>query len=278
MNKVKFISESAFRNKYKFPKIDLEKMKLFNDADIIELWKLENRPKIREKLNIFLRSYLKFALKNPGFIKSFVIPRMISSVGELLDINKTNDKSHNLTSFKKLLVDTYNRRVNIALAFQPKTLLEIGTYFGWGAASFKKGIPKCKVYTMSPKDSSVNNPVKENETGYFYKKKNLNIIQIWSDSTKFNYSKLPKIDVVYIDGNHSFDFIYKDLENTSKIVDKCIIIDDYLPKGETNKEAHFYGPWNNDVVKATNDFIIDNPDIFRKIFWIKNTRLCLLIK
>ena len=166
----------------------------------------------------------------------------------------------------------------IAASFKPKTILEIGTYLGVGAASFKKAIPNCKVLTMNPKETgSTNNPVAAENIGVFYKKKKLKVTQIWADSTKFNYEKLPPIDVCFIDGNHVYEYVYKDLKNALSITKKCILLDDYVPKNE-NTKGIAYGPWSEGVVEATNDFLKKNASEYSKAYWIKGTKYSVIIK
>lgn len=54
------------------------------------------------------------------------------------------------------------------------------------------------------------------------------------------------LDWIYIDGDHTYDAVYRDLENSLKVVDKIIFCDDY------NIIAH------NDVRMAIQDFCLDN--------------------
>ena len=61
----------------------------------------------------------------------------------------------------------------------------------------------------------------------------------------------PNVDVVYIDGDHSFEGAYADLMNSTKILSgKCmIIVDDYGVIG------HGYG-----ITRAVNAFLADHND------------------
>lgn len=57
-----------------------------------------------------------------------------------------------------------------------------------------------------------------------------NIIQIGHDSTTFDFSKLGKFDLIFIDGNHSYEAIKKDTENAYKLLknnNSVIIWHDY---------------------------------------------------
>ena len=55
-----------------------------------------------------------------------------------------------------------------------------------------------------------------------------------------------RLDWIYIDGDHTYDGVYKDLENSLKVVDKIIFCDDYVTLS------------HNDVRLAVQDFCLDN--------------------
>ncbi|MDA1338525.1 MAG: class I SAM-dependent methyltransferase [bacterium] len=218
-----------------------------------------------------LISYFPFVVRHPQFIIDFILPQIISSIDTSSNTNSDVKESETV---KKCEI-----KAGIANSFKPSRMLEIGTSYGVAAASFKKAMPYCEVYTVCPRlTAGYNNPLEESNIGYFYREKGLKVIQLWSDSTKLDFSKLPVFDVVYIDGNHSFEYVYKDLSNFANLTRKCIILDDYVSKKIANKYNMVYGPWNEGVVNAVNKFLIENPDMFREKYLIEGTPYCLLIK
>lgn len=276
MNNIEPISESVFNKKFKIKQINLRSKKLITTDDLLKLEEIENRPKIVEKIKLFLNDYLTYSLKHPSFFYNFVLRRVLSLI--TTSISKKQKVSVQRQQYANKLIETYERRARIAKAFSPSKLLEIGTFLGMGTSAFKLAMPTCSLLTISPKESDSNNPTHQNETGYFFIKKGLKVKQIWTDSTKYNFKKLKSVDVSYIDGNHSFKYVYKDLINSASITRRCILVDDYVPIGQKNREANLYGPWNHDVVRAVTVFVKENPDLFRFAYWIKNTQLCVLIK
>ncbi len=181
-----------------------------------------------------------------------------------------------LDTFKeRKLIKNNILKSSIISSFDPKVILEIGTYLGWGAASLKTACPHATVYSLDVKiNVSANNPITENTIGYFFKKKRISIMQLWGDSLFFNFKSIPNPDVIYIDGNHSYKYVYNDLEKSSKIVKKCIVVDDFI----TKNSGQLYGPWNEGVVLATMNFLKKNGNLFKDVYWIKNSPYCILIK
>lgn len=77
-----------------------------------------------------------------------------------------------------------------------------------------------------------------------FKHKPVEIFRGTSDDWFKNFKG--RLDWIYIDGDHTYDAVYRDLENSLKIVDKIIFCDDY------NVISH------NDVRLAIQDFCLDN--------------------
>lgn len=215
-----------------------------------------------------------------GNLKNF--PRMVGNLDQILlnqfrDFNRhSHDKAVPLRD--RYPITDYINKASIIASFLPESVLEIGTYYGWGAASIKTACPLATVYTMNPRETGgANNPLAKEEIGSVCRKKGLDIIQIWADSTNFNYSALPGIDVSYIDGNHEYNYVYKDLENLVRITRKAIVLDDYIPtKDSPRGGVRAWGPWNESVVRAVNDFTLSNFDIIKSAYWIENTPICVI--
>lgn len=275
MKKVIYIEKEVFERKFQVKEIDLVRKGLFTQEDIIEIDNIENRRSFLGKTYLLL-SYTPFIIRNPRFLVSFVFPNAFDYYSKIFGIKKKIGKNRGMVLRKKQPIQNCILKASIARAFKPGRLLEIGTYLGWGAASFKKAIPSCEVYTMNLRvDKASNNTIEVENIGSFYKKKGLAIKQIWADSTKYDYSKLPPIDIVYVDGSHQYNDVYKDLENASQIAKKCVILDDYVPG---TRYDMVFGPWNENVVRATNNFLKSHPCVFSKAYWIINTPFCVLVK
>lgn len=267
MNSVKSISRKDFFARFKIKEIDLVKKGLFTQKDIDELVDTQDSLTYLEKISL-LPSYLFFAFKHPKFLSTFIIPKLGLS-RESPSVNR-----HLLLKDRNPIKNCI-LKASIAAAFHPTIILEIGTYLGWGAAAFKTACPGAEVYTINPKENyNANNPLHHRNIGSFYRKKKLQINQIWADSAVFDYNLIPKPDIVYIDGNHSYNYVYKDLTSCSRIVRKCIILDDFV----TDTARYIYGPWNEGVVKATCDFVKKNRGLFKDAFHIKDSPLCIFIK
>lgn len=112
----------------------------------------------------------------------------------------------------------------IMLKFGFKTYLEVGTWMGESIAAIAEVAEEC--YSVSLPDDNpgmidyfgrVNH--KANFSRYFSYKK-ANIIHYCEDSKTFNFSSIPrKVDLVFIDGDHSYEGIRSDTENIFKIID-----------------------------------------------------------
>lgn len=264
---IQTIRKEDFFNKFKVKEMDLVNMGLFTQKDIDELSNYQDGLNFTQKISL-LPSYLFFALRNPKFISTFVLPKL-GFVWNYSHLNR-NLALKDQSPIKNCIV-----KASIAAAYNPKVILEIGTYLGWGAASLKKACPKASVYSINPKENSqANNPIEAQKIGYFYRKKKLKVKQIWADSALFDYHTIPKPDVIYIDGDHSYNAVYKDLDNSSRVVKKCIILDDFIP----GNSGLMYGPWNESVVNATHDFLKKTSQVFKEVFWIKGTSYCIMIK
>lgn len=275
VNKVSSISKKDFAKRFKVKDVDLVALGVFDENDF----------KILEEVFGYLKGNKRLSHLLTG------IPYLITHFFQLLknadqiimnqikDIKKFNEDK-NIQLKDRYPISDYINKASIIASFDPKNILEIGTYFGWGTASIKAASPKSTVYTMNPKENKdANNPINEERIGEIYRKKNLDAKQIWADSTKYDYNKLPEIDVTYIDGNHEYDFVYSDLKNTSKITKKAIVLDDYIPsKNSPRGDVRAWGEWNRSVVAAVDDFLENNDNLFKYAFWIENTPICVLIK
>lgn len=275
MDKVAFISLKDFKERFNVPDIDLVELGLFSEEDFKLLEAEFGYLKGRHRLLHFIKDFDVF-LNSPKSMLMDINQIVLNQIKDLVKFSRDKEKPLK----DKYPLSDYILKASIAASFKPKAILEIGTSYGWGAASFKVAVPESTVYTINPKETAdANNPIAEGKIGEAFRKRGLDVHQIWSDSTKLDFSTLPPIDVAYIDGNHNYEFVYKDLENTSKVTTKAIILDDYIPsKRSPRGEVRSWGPWNKSVVSAVDDFLRHNKDIFSQAYWIEETPICVLVK
>lgn len=119
---------------------------------------------------------------------------------------------------------------------QPKTIFEIGTYNGFTTLHFACNSPEdCKIYTLDlppdfePKDNKdysyddlmVVELSKKNITRRVYKQDptGRKITELFGDSKTFDFSPYHgTIDLVFIDGNHSYRYVQFDTENAFRML------------------------------------------------------------
>jgi hypothetical protein len=119
-----------------------------------------------------------------------------------------------------------------------KSFFEFGTFDGQTTAMISKYADIVYTIDLDNYDELINqednakNYVKV-ETGHAYMESgSKNIIQLYGDSTKYDFSKINKIfDLVFIDGGHTYECCSADLKNTHEyLIDKdsdyMIVIDD----------------------------------------------------
>lgn len=255
------ISKQKFYEKFNVKELDLAANGLFTQDDISFINGFSKPSSTLTKFKKLYR-YIPAIVRNPSLISSLFFSRRTSKMVQDYPIVRNNSV-----------------KASIAKAFKPKKILEIGTYIGCGAAAFKTASPRSTVYSMNPKeDTDSNNPISMTHVGIFYKRKGIDIVQLWADSTKFDYLRLGAVDVSYIDGNHSYQFVFHDLINTSFITGKAIIIDDYAPRRLHNRYNSSYFPWNESVTAAVDKFVRDFGYLFKYAYYIEDTPYCILIK
>ena len=275
VNKVEYISKAEFYTKFKVKEVDLVELGIFDQDDFKKLEEIFGYLKGGKRLRHLITGIPYLLTHFFDLLRNF--DQII--LNQIKDIRKFS-RDEEIPLKNRYPISDYIMKASIVSSFKPKKILEIGTYFGWGTASIKAASPTTDVYTMNPKENSdANNPINENNIGEVYRNKNLKINQIWADSTNYDYAKLPSIDVTYIDGNHEYSFVYSDLENTSKITEKAIVLDDYIPsKNSPRGGVRAWGDWNKSVVSAVDDFLKMNDKLFKYAYWIKETPICVLIK
>jgi predicted O-methyltransferase YrrM len=112
-----------------------------------------------------------------------------------------------------------------------KLVFEIGTYKGATTSNIAYNLAKSgKIYTIDlpPGFDFVPGELFQND-----KKVRDSIIQLHGDSTQFDFSPFyGKIDLMFIDGNHRYEYVLSDSENAVKCVKKngYIVWDDFSDK------------------------------------------------
>ena len=162
---------------------------------------------------------------------------------------------------------------------QPKAIFELGTYDGFSTLHLSKNAPADSVvYTLDlPEGTS---PVamqhdlveahgdishlKYNYTRLFSPDDSkCNIIELFGDSSTFDFSPYyGKIDLVFIDANHSYSYVKSDTENAFKMLsDKGIIM------------WHDYNFTHIGIFRLINEIAKTT-----KIYYVERTRFALFIK
>ena len=111
----------------------------------------------------------------------------------------------------------------ITKALNPRNVLEIGTFEGRTSLNIALNMDKnSKLYTMNlPQDKCPDFKIGK----FFRNSKVSNMIQqIEADSLKFDFSKLTKMDMIFIDGAHGHDAVLSDTKNAMKLLNKNGII------------------------------------------------------
>lgn len=116
---------------------------------------------------------------------------------------------------------------SLAKNYKKGRYLEIGTWRGESIANLASICKECVSISLS--DSEMRKRHIDNKTiklQRFFSKNIKNIKHIGHDSQSFDYSKLGKFDLIFIDGDHSYKCVKKDTENVFKVLkdDNSIII------------------------------------------------------
>ena len=163
-----------------------------------------------------------------------------------------------LSAFASKLSDTQN-------------VLEIGTFEGITSLNCSLNANNSKVYTLDLALDHCLDEVQE-EMYLDYDKKLINsnkrrseilrnisnVIQLYGDSTKFDFSKTD-YSMAFIDGGHDYQTVKSDTENILKYI---------------NKPGSVF--WHDyDVTNDVGQYLLNISDEY-DIKWIKNTRLCYL--
>jgi len=174
-----------------------------------------------------------------------------------IDIIKKNLKKKNPTSIE-IGVHRGDFSKKIFLNFKPKKLILVDPWMVFDDLIYKKSW-----YGNSDKLGQAKQNQYYDEVKTYFKKEILNKeVEIHrTTSDEYFINNQYKFDLIYIDGNHLYDFVQKDISNSLDHIsnDGIIVLDDYKLKGW----------WNDGVTKAIDYFvnkkkvkILDNHNLF----------------
>jgi predicted O-methyltransferase YrrM len=165
---------------------------------------------------------------------------------------------------------------NLIKEIQPKNIFEIGTFQGkMSLVMASETLDDSKIFTLNipkevkprlsldPKDRDL---IDESDNSLFYKNRPVagKITQLYGDSATYNFSPYyNKMDLVFVDGSHSYDYV---------VSDSLRALDMLRPGGVIIWDD--YGRWNG-VTKALNDLYINNPK-FSKLGKVKGVDVVVL--
>jgi len=177
------------------------------------------------------------------------------------------------TSTDYFSINAYYWDLIISKNFKEFSYLEIGSWEGNSASYILKNFKTKKVFCVDIWDTNNDSPKQEErnrfESFIFNLKKFKERFSFFKGtSDKFFKNNSQKFDVIYIDGWHEANQVYKDINNSWDClnVNGIIICDDY-----------FYGDIKNNLVNnlpanAINKFIFENKNKL-KVICVNNTQI-----
>ena len=194
----------------------------------------------------------------------------IKSIIEWDNVNLTlkhlpHDEGH-VSILELLILSAFASKLN-----ETQNVLEIGTFEGITSLNCSLNANNSKVYTLDlPLDHSLDE-LQDKEYLDFDKdlinsdnrrsdilKDISNVIQLYGDSTKYDFSKTD-YSMAFIDGGHDYQTVKSDTENILKYI---------------NKPGSVF--WHDyDVTNDVGEYLHEISGEY-DIKWIKNTRLCYL--
>lgn len=204
----------------------------------------------------------------------FIVPRV--SIETLTD---TNDPLLKETEFTEGNISIYELKciAKVVQFYQPKSIFEIGTFDGRTTLNMALNAPQAKIFTLDLPNNKVFKTRYRIKTGDLkFIKKDISgsrfigtdsekrITQIYADSANFDYKDyVNNIDLVFIDGSHTYDYVVSDTKTALKLLrnKKGIIL------------WHDYG-WQ-EVNKALSEFY-SSGGIYANMKNINDTSLVIL--
>jgi predicted O-methyltransferase YrrM len=164
--------------------------------------------------------------------------------------------------------------------YQPKQLFEIGTFDGRTTLNMLLNTDMdAQVYTLDLPVDHISNTAyalakhevifadkKESGIRFKHHTRAHHITQLYGDSATFDYTPyMGKMDMVFIDGSHAYDYVQSDTVNAFSLLKKegGILI------------WHDLGVWDG-VTQYLNEQYQNNP-VFKNMVHLKNTSIAILI-
>lgn len=160
--------------------------------------------------------------------------------------------------------------------FNPKSILEIGTYYGVTANYLSLLYPESTVYTC---ELPANHPrymyfcggkeeFEKKELMIARNTKRSNIISIRNTSSRILFEKIDDVDLVWLDGDHRNPFMFLDLYNAYFLLKKqankkkVLMIDDVFLEDDIAEylNAKIYTN-EDDAIKSIRYFVDDNQNV-----------------
>jgi len=114
--------------------------------------------------------------------------------------------------------------------------LEIGSWRGESLANIAPNCKRCVSLSLSDDEMrSIGLSEKVISMQRFYSKNLKNVSHLEGDSTKFDFSKIGKFDLIFVDGDHRYEAVKSDTENAFKLLkneNSIIIWHDYTEQYE----------------------------------------------
>lgn len=131
----------------------------------------------------------------------------------------------------------YSRLLDYVRAYQPKAILEVGTWNGGRALEMLRIVPDAKYYGFDLfEDASAGTDAEEKNVKPHYSVRFVKAfldgfnVELHKGNTRETLATFDKpVDFVWLDGGHSVDTIRSDWENVRRVAKPgaCILFDDY---------------------------------------------------
>lgn len=134
----------------------------------------------------------------------------------------------------KEFYEEYRTKYAIAKLIQPKSILEIGVRFGYGAQSFLMGAPHASYMGLDADEPSwgeYQGIPREWATTRLCEQFPTSCIATHRFNTQTDDAAkldLPFVDMVHIDGDHSFNGALKDMTTFWPLCERVMVVDDYI--------------------------------------------------
>ena len=225
-----------------------------------------------EKQNVNIKFYNEKSLIYDELITTNDCAQLLFTIKEKIDIKNIKILYNDSFESELLKYLSFKRGgSNLGLikvceiANKTKIMVEIGSYQGESTAIFSTYLPNAKIYAVDPwqnhydaKDgSSEDYDMKDVEYNFDIITKNRNIIKKKMTSEEFSFMiDDESVDLVYIDGNHQYDFVKNDILK-------------WIPKIKQNGyiSGHDYHMFED--VRNAVDEILGVPDIIVEDNWLK---------